>query len=242
MAEDYSVPVLPGEGDTDYARYMRTAELLGLQRGPEERVHRDEMLFQTVHQSSELWLQLACVEAEETACQIEAGQTPAAELLLARASLAIDLVTGQLQMLRHLAPWDFQQIRRVLGHGSGFESPGWRNVRTSSRRLRRAFLGLLADRDVDLVELYRSCSAFHPLYRLAEALVEWDARIAAWRTLHYLIATRIIGQEAVGTKGTPVDALRQLIDHRYFPELWQVRAQLTETGPMGSRYSTGASR
>ncbi|MDE0346238.1 MAG: hypothetical protein OXI66_10745, partial [Boseongicola sp.] len=32
MEMDYSQPVLNGTGDTDYARYMRTDELLALQR------------------------------------------------------------------------------------------------------------------------------------------------------------------------------------------------------------------
>ena len=45
-------------GASDYERYLRTDELLSLQKPPEERVHHDELLFQTVHQSSELWLKL----------------------------------------------------------------------------------------------------------------------------------------------------------------------------------------
>ena len=49
----------PGPGASDYERYLRTDELLALQKTPEEMVHRDELLFQTVHQSSELWLKLA---------------------------------------------------------------------------------------------------------------------------------------------------------------------------------------
>ena len=52
-------PILPGPGASDYERYLRTDELLALQKTPEEMVHRDERLFQTVHQSSELWLKLA---------------------------------------------------------------------------------------------------------------------------------------------------------------------------------------
>ena len=65
MARDYSVPVLPNEGKDDYERYMRTDTLLSLQRMPEEVVHRDELLFQIVHQSTELWLKLACSELVE---------------------------------------------------------------------------------------------------------------------------------------------------------------------------------
>ena len=198
MAKDYSVPVLSGEGGTDYARYMRTDTLLALQRRPEEMVHRDELLFQTVHQSTELWLKLACFEVAGAAEEIRTGSPETAERLLGRASLAVEQVTDQLEMLRHLTPWTFQTIRTVLGHGSGFESPGWRSVQLTSEDLRRAFDGLLARRRVDLVELYKG-SPDAPVYRLAEALVHWDERVALWRARHYKVATRIIGHQVVGT-------------------------------------------
>ena len=40
-------PILPGEGGSDYERYLRTDALLALQKGADEWVHRDELLFQT---------------------------------------------------------------------------------------------------------------------------------------------------------------------------------------------------
>jgi tryptophan 2,3-dioxygenase len=230
-AEKYSVPVLEGPGANDYVRYMRTDELLSLQREPDEVIHRDELLFQTVHQSTELWLKHACFEAEHAAELMTAGETDGAVRLLGRASLGIELVTGQLEMLRHLTPWAFQEIRTVLGHGSGFESPGWASVRRVSRELGDAFDALLASSGVELAELYRG-SPDEPLYRLGEALVDWDDRIGVWRTQHYKIATRIIGHGTVGTKGTPVDVLARLIGRKFFPELWAVRSVLAETGPM----------
>lgn len=66
MSEDEFAPVLPYPGDSDYERYLQTDALLALQRSPEEWVHRDELLFMTVHQSSELWLKLACAEARSS--------------------------------------------------------------------------------------------------------------------------------------------------------------------------------
>jgi tryptophan 2,3-dioxygenase len=229
---DYSVPVLQGPGDTDYARYMRTDELLSLQRRPDEVVHRDELLFQTVHQSTELWLKHAGFEGEEAARRIRRGALPEATALLERGSLGLQLITDQLEMLRHLSPWDFQTIRTVLGHGSGFESPGWRTLRQVSQELGNAFDDHLRDTGTDLVKIYTS-DPTHPVYRLAEAMIEWDERIAVWRVRHYKIATRIIGHDVVGTKGTPVDVLARLISHKFFPELWRVRTELTRIGPMG---------
>ena len=49
---------------SDYERYLRTDALLALQKTADEWVHRDELLFQTVHQSSELWLKLAWNDVE----------------------------------------------------------------------------------------------------------------------------------------------------------------------------------
>ena len=63
-------PILPGPEASDYERYLRTDELLALQKTPEEMLHRDERLFQTVHQSSELWLKLAVFETEEAIARI----------------------------------------------------------------------------------------------------------------------------------------------------------------------------
>jgi tryptophan 2,3-dioxygenase len=231
--KDYSVPVLDGAGDDDYARYMRTDALLSLQRRPDEVIHRDELLFQTVHQSTELWLKLACSEVEEAADQVDAAAVDTAARLLGRAALGVELITAQLEMLRHLSPWTFQTIRTVLGHGSGFESPGWRGVQRASRLLGTAFDTLVTECGVDVVELYQS-SPDTGLYRLAEAMIEWDERISVWRVRHYKIATRVIGHQSVGTKGTPVDVLSRLISHKFFPELWRVRSVLTESGPMAA--------
>ena len=64
-AEDFSQPILTGEAASDYERYLRTDDLLALQKTSDEQAHRDELLFQTVHQASELWLKLAWTEAEE---------------------------------------------------------------------------------------------------------------------------------------------------------------------------------
>ena len=236
--KDYSQQILTGEGDNDYARYMRTDSLLSLQRRPEEVVHRDELLFQIVHQSTELWLKLACSEVREATAGIRAGDLDAAARLLGRASLGIELVTNQLEMLRHLSPWDFQTIRTILGHGSGADSPGWRAVQRCSREIERAFSALVAERGIDLGELYRTGydSAEH---RLVEAMIEWDERVSLWRVRHYKVITRIIGHQVVGTQGTPVDVLVKLIAHKFFPDLWLVRTELTRTGPMAENEMAG---
>jgi len=223
----HTSPVLPGEGDTDYARYMRTDALLDLQRRPDEMIHRDELLFQVVHQSSELWLKLAVAEVGEATARIGADDPAGAELLLGRAALAVQLVTDQLEMFRYLKPADFQAMQPALGNGSGAESPGWRRAQAASRKLGQAFRRHLDDHGVELTGLYPGTPT-DPVYRLAEAMVEWDERVALWRVRHYTIAIRIGGHGMTGTPDSPANMLAKLIDHRFFPELWQVRAQRSE--------------
>src|SRR5437764_2641583 len=164
--EDLHEPVLPGTAASDYERYLRTDELLALQKPPEERVHHDELLFQTVHQSSELWLKLATTECEEAAAKLERGEVPPALRLLRRAVLCLQYVTTQIEMLNQMDPWEYQQIRVVLGHGSGFDSPGFRAVPHVTQRLWKAFDRLLERAGLELTELYRHGREHEDLFAL----------------------------------------------------------------------------
>jgi tryptophan 2,3-dioxygenase len=228
MTEDYKTPVLPGPGASDYERYLRTDELLALQKTAQERVHHDELLFQTVHQASELWLKLATTEVGEAAAQLEQDQVAPALRLLRRAVLCMQYVTAQLEMLNQMDPWEYQQIRVVLGHGSGFDSPGFRHVPPVTQRVSRAFDRQLQRAGLELTELYRRSREFEDLFQLAELLTEWDERIWVWRFRHYTIVARALGEDTVGTQGTPVQVLGKLIAQRQIPRLWDARSRLVE--------------
>jgi len=226
--EEEFAPILPGDGASDYERYLRTDELLALQKGPDEWVHRDELLFQTVHQSSEIWLKHAWMEADEATRLIEARDTAGALRLLRRACAAVKYVEGFLEHLEQMSPWEYQEVRRVLGHGSGFDSPGFRGIRNVSPGLYGAFESLRRERGLSLLEVYTLGREHEDLYQLAEALIEWDERVGVWRFRHFKVVARIIGEDVVGTQGTPVELLAGLIKYKMFPELWTVRTDLTE--------------
>ena len=221
-------PILPGDAPSDYERYLRTDELLSLQKGPDEWVHRDELLFQTVHQSSELWLKHACAEVEEATRLIEARDVAAALRLLFRANHSMRYVTSFLEHLELMSPWEYQEVRRVLGHGSGFDSPGFRGIREVSPGLYGAFDALRRERGLSLLEVYVQGREHEDLYQLAEALIDWDEQVGVWRFRHVKMVARVIGADVVGTQGTPVDLLAGLIKHNMYPELWTVRTDLTE--------------
>ena len=232
--EDEYAPILPGRGDSDYERYLRTDELLELQKPAEERAHHDELLFQTVHQSSELWLKLAWNEMEEAVGHLERGEIAPALRLLGRSILCVKLVTEQLDMLERMSPWEYtNEIRPVLGHGSGFDSPGWRELRRVAPMLGQEFHRLRRAAGLSLADLYVRGREFEELYLLAEALAEVDERATMWRVRHFKVVSRIIGDSVVGTQGTPVEVLGKLIHKSLYPELSEVRNELTARSKSG---------
>jgi tryptophan 2,3-dioxygenase len=227
--EDELRPVLPGPGASDYERYLRTDELLSLQKTEDERAHHDELLFQVTHQSSELWLKLASTEVETATASLGSGAVRAALRLLRRAILCLKLVTEQLDMLELMSPWEYTfGVRPELGHGSGFDSPGWNRLREALPEAGEAFHALRRRAEVSLTDVYRLARDHEDLYELAETLTELDERAGVWRIRHLRVVERIIGGEVVGTQGTPVELLAGLVHRKFFPELWDVRNELTQ--------------
>ena len=232
--DDLNKPILPGTAATDYERYLRTDELLALQRTAEEVVHRDEHLFQAVHQSSELWLKLACIEFEQATTLVAADGTAAAVRLFRRANDCMDLLMAQMHMLEHMSPSDYAIVRTALGHGAGFDSPGFKRVHHVSPSAGAAFEALLARRGVRLIDVYRRGYELEDLYQLAEQLLTWDERSMLWRFHHLTVVERIIGGNVRGTQGTPVEVLGKRIDVRFYPALWTVRDEITRQSPLGA--------
>ena len=124
-SNDMTKPVLPGKGASDYERYLRTDELLALQKNADQLLHPDETTFQVVHQSSELLLKGACWELERARGHIAAAEYRDACRLLRRANQMLDYPVALLHVLETITPYDYHKIRAGLGHGSGLDSPGF---------------------------------------------------------------------------------------------------------------------
>lgn len=74
--------------------------------------------------------------------------------------------------------------------------------------------------------IYQAPEAQYDLYLLLEDLIEFDERFLLWRGRHVRMVERMIGAKK-GTGGSLGAAyLAQTLDHRFFPELWEVRTLL----------------
>ena len=75
-------------------------------------------------------------------------------------------------------------------------------------------------------QVYRDAETHWDLYELAEKLVDLEYRFHLWRFSHMKTVERIIGAK-VGTGGTSgVTYLKKALELRFYPELWDVRAEL----------------
>ncbi|GGC97034.1 tryptophan 2,3-dioxygenase [Thalassobacillus devorans] len=74
--------------------------------------------------------------------------------------------------------------------------------------------------------VYENVEKYWDLYQLAEKLVDIEDWLQQWRFRHMKTVERIIGHKT-GTGGSSgVGYLKKVLDHRFFPELWDVRTNL----------------
>src|SRR5258708_29782258 len=186
-------PILPGTAGSDYERYLRTDELLQLQKNAGDLLHPDEMTFQIVHQSCELLLKGTAFEAERAARLVSTGDFRKASRLLRRANEILTHPINLLHVLETITPCDYQLIRAGLGHGSGLDSPGFQALVHIGPRLGQVFFEQLESQGVEVSAVYQRHPELFDLHELAEELVEFDERIQLFRYQHLKLAHRIIG-------------------------------------------------
>lgn len=226
-------PVLEGRGKTDYERYIRTEELLSLQKDEEKLVHPEERLFQITHQAAELWLKQVDWEVNRIAALVRDGSFAQASDLLHRCRMILDLLRDQIVIVETMAPADYHVIRlNALGKGSGQESPGFNKLLDVRHRLWPPFEARLRVAGTTPLDLLRSPREFYELHRLAQALMDYDAAFMKWRYTHLRLALRIIGSRVKSLKDVPVMQLEAGTREPLFGELWEAISDLTdETRP-----------
>src|ERR1700738_3099403 len=225
--DDLRKPILPGKGASDYERYLRTDELLSLQKSPEEFLHPDEMTFQVVHQASELLLKGVAWELERARALIAEGNFFNSAQLLRRGNHMLEYPISMLHELETITPYDYHMIRAGLGHGSGLDSPGFLGLLHIGPRLGGAFYAHLRTARLSVDDISRRHEEFFGLHDVAECLLDFDERVHLFRFHHLKLAQRIIGGGVVGTMGTPVEVLHQRMEHFFYKDLWDVRNRIT---------------
>jgi tryptophan 2,3-dioxygenase len=239
--------------DVNYPDYLALDELLKLQRARSQPEHPDELLFIVVHQASELWFKVILADLGALIDAMEHADGGRALWHIQRINTLMRIVSQQLSSLATLPPQHFAAFRGYLGSSSGSQSVQFRAIEATSGLRDEAFLKALEERGpipelvsralarptlqslfvnlvksegITLDELYTGPGPTI-LFFLAEQLLEYEQNFAEWRFKHVQLVERIIGPMTGGTGGTLGAAyLRQSIDQRFFPALWEVRGRL----------------
>lgn len=212
---------------TDYEKYIRTEELLGLQKSADNLSCHDELQFQVVHQAHELYMKLIEHELRFVCASLDADDAARAITNLRRVSTVQRVLLHSIDLLDSMAPTDYMTIRTVLGHGSGQESPGFKTmVRLPGEIVWPAFARFLERQGVTLRQIYDTPHARHQLYQVCEGLVDYDQLLQVWRQRHLTLVYRIIGTGTPSLKGKHSDLLAHGMKQRFFPKLWDVRDEV----------------
>ncbi|WP_106494621.1 tryptophan 2,3-dioxygenase [Lentibacillus sp. Marseille-P4043] len=76
------------------------------------------------------------------------------------------------------------------------------------------------------LRVYQDVDSHWELYQLAEKLVDIEDWFQQWRFRHMKTVERIIGHKK-GTGGSSgVGYLKKVLDHYFFPELWEIRTKI----------------
>lgn len=211
---------------TDYEVYLRVRELLSLQKPADELSCHDELQFQIVHQSAELWMKLVEHEMLHLYRLLDADELAQAQNTLHRVHRIEELLLESMQVLYTMHPRDYMRIRAVLGRGSGQESPGFRRLLALAGEVWPHVEALLVRRQVALRAIYEQPEAHGDLLGLMEALLDFDLRLQEWRNRHILLVYRTIGPGTPSLKGKHSELLEKGLRTQFFPKLWEVRDEL----------------
>jgi tryptophan 2,3-dioxygenase len=212
---------------TDYEKYIRTDELLALQKPVDTLTCHDEIQFQVVHQAHELYMKL--IEHElRFACQLlEQREVARTVTTLARVARVQRVLLQSIDLLDTMAPSDYMTIRTGLGRGSGQESPGFRTMlRLPGEIVWPTMAAFLEKEGITLRQIYEHPHEHHVLFQLCEGLVDYDQLLQTWRYRHLMLVYRIIGTGTPSLKGKHSDLLSHGMKQRFFPKLWDARDEV----------------
>lgn len=230
MDREHFYALMGGDGTLDYELYLNTKAILSCQKDFKDFCNRDELQFQIVHQIEELWMKLIGYTLLDVDDYLQQENTNRVVTLFRRVHIALRLMIDQLALLETMSPKEYQEIRLQLGNGSGQESPGFRVILKMHPHLWQSFkTHYLAKHNQTIEQIYNSSYSHSDAYVVAEALAEFDELFQRFRFVHLQLIQRSIGLGSSSLKGRAVDLLNEGLRVRFFPELWDIRHQMTDS-------------
>jgi tryptophan 2,3-dioxygenase len=115
-----------------YNKYLRVADLIGLQECLSDPAHHDELLFITIHQTYELWFKQILHELDAAISQMNEDRAAAAAQSMRRVVEIEKVLVKQIHILETMTPISFLAFRDELNPASGFQSMQFREIEFTS--------------------------------------------------------------------------------------------------------------
>lgn len=218
-----------GEGELDYEVYLNTKQLLSLQTDYSQLVIPEELMFQVVHQTQELWLKLLAFEGVRVVESLESDQLWKVTSILERMVRIQSCLTEEMGVLNTLTPKEFQAIRQNIGEGSGQESPGYNQLSNVAKSIEQSLEHLLNLKGLTLLDIYNNEEQYFDIQRICEQMLDFDQMFQQWLINHFMLVRRTIGIDRTvrGLDGFPTVALTSRMVKPLFQNLWDTRVQMT---------------
>ncbi|GAB5381401.1 MAG: tryptophan 2,3-dioxygenase [Aliiglaciecola sp.] len=214
----------------DYGAYLQCDTLLQCQKPLKSLCNQDELQFQIVHQVEELWMKLMIYTLIDVLEFMEKQHSHRVITLMKRVHMIQKMMIEQMDLLETMSPKEYQEIRLQLGNGSGQESPGFRTLVKMPKDMWDIFSEqYLKGRNKSVEAIYDSEYEHDDAYTVAEALIEFDELLQKFRWQHLFLIQRSIGIGSHSLKGRPVDLLKSGAKYQFFPELWEIRNNMTDS-------------
>jgi tryptophan 2,3-dioxygenase len=213
---------------TDYEKYIRTEELLSLQKKDSELCTDDELTFQVIHQISELHFKLIIQAIGLTDKALRSKELSKALDQLSRINIHVKHLPEVFNMVKVIRPIDYHTIRLALGQGSGQDSPGFNEILKLGPSLWEPFSNILEEEKLTLMEIHQSPDLHPALFNLIQELIRFDENFQSFRHHHVQLVKRMIGLETNSLKGVPAKMLHRGVHFEFYPELWKVISELTD--------------
>ena len=154
MTKDYGTNAL-----LSYNKYLRVADLIGLQDCLSDPQHHDELLFITIHQAYELWFKQILHEIDAAIVLMNEDRLAAAARTLRRVVEIEKLLVNQIHILETMAPISFLAFRDQLNPASGFQSMQFREIEFASGHKQQSLLKEFGDDEFAQVRLQKRFEA-----------------------------------------------------------------------------------
>jgi tryptophan 2,3-dioxygenase len=241
-----------GEKPTlSYNKYLRVADLIGLQACLSDPAHHDELLFITIHQTYELWFKQILHEIDASMVLMNEGRAFAASRALARVVEIEKVLVNQIHIIETMTPMSFLGFRDELNPASGFQSMQFREIEFASglkdprmldnfRADEFAHARLLARFDAPTL-----ADAFYALLskRGLDAPADDPTLGETERARRYEARTRAVLEVLTHFEGRPEEfALAEtLIEHDEYFSLWRSHHVKMVERMVGAKPGTGGS-